>query len=222
MVDFQNQEQPSLEWGHLSPKNSKYGQELTCPPGAYDEQISRLTSPSQCSVCPAGSACPPGASRDGTPIMRVRCEVGHFCPSGAMHDRHYPCPGGTWSNADNLVSASQCTDCPEGYFCPPGTYRPFICPNGYYCPLKTENYQHYPCPFGTYHYLRGLSTPSQCLVCPKGHFCQDNQVLFPKKCPIGTYSDAVAATQPDNSIEKVNIVCKICPAGSECHLDGMA
>lgn len=47
-------------------------------------------------------------------------------------------------------------------------------------------------------------------------------MLFPKKCPIGTYSDAVAATQPDNSIEKVNIVCKICPAGSECHLDGMA
>jgi hypothetical protein len=47
-------------------------------------------------------------------------------------------------------------------------------------------------------------------------------VLFPKKCPIGTYSDATGATQPDNSIEKVSVVCKICPAGSECHLDGMS
>ena len=37
LVNYQNQGQPSLEWGHLSPQSSKYGQELTCPPGTYDQ-----------------------------------------------------------------------------------------------------------------------------------------------------------------------------------------
>ena len=57
--------QPIAEPGYLSPLNSKYGQELPCPPGTYDTTTGTLTSPSSCTACPAGVSCREGTSTSG-------------------------------------------------------------------------------------------------------------------------------------------------------------
>ena len=39
---------------------------------------------------------------------------GYYCPYGVSPQ---PCPAGTYNNKTGMDDATQCTDCPPGYFC---------------------------------------------------------------------------------------------------------
>lgn len=176
LTTYSDSSQPSTQAGYLSPAGLKHQQELPCPPGTLDSTSSgTLTSPSSCTQCPAGFSCTAGTSTTGTPIPKQTCTPGYYCPAGSMHDKQYPCPGGTYSNSNSISSASQCNACPAGYFCPPGSYKTYICPAGYYCPSGTDNFQHYPCPGGKVSQKRGLTQASDCGTCEQGFFCQQYQ-----------------------------------------------
>ena len=98
--------------------------------------------------CPAGYYCPANSS-EPTP-----CDYPWYCP--AKSDERQICPLGhkAVTKAGNRTSAKEfcmlcppgfygndperknCTQCPEGYFCPAGTKDGYEnpCPVGYYCP----------------------------------------------------------------------------------------
>ncbi|CDW74865.1 cast multi-domain protein [Stylonychia lemnae] len=222
LTQYDSASQPKVENGYLSPAGVNHGQQLPCPPGTID-YLRNLTNPDQCQICDIGFACEPGTATSAFTRMRVTCEPGYYCPLGTTHDKQYPCPGGTYSAAHDLVSATQCLTCPSGYFCPPGSYQPYICPNGYFCLSGTENFQHTPCKNGTYTYKKGLKDASECTICPKGYFCKEF-TIFPEKCPKGTYNDQEGAFIADNSIVSNGdsiITCKVCPAGRKCPFEGM-
>ena len=58
----------------------------------------------------------------------VTCPAGAFCGEGTASP--VPCPPGTHSESEGLVTASSCTLCPAGYFCIAG--MKIACVTGYY------------------------------------------------------------------------------------------
>ena len=45
------------------------------------------------------------------------CGLGHYCPLQTPTPDRYPCPAGTYTNRSDLHEESQCTICPQGYYC---------------------------------------------------------------------------------------------------------
>eukprot|EP00347_Sterkiella_histriomuscorum_P016022 403354791 len=223
LTDYDDISQPNIEAGYLSPAGVQYAQQLPCPPGTIDND-KNLTNINECDLCPAGSACELGTALTAYTRKMVICEPGYYCPTGTLHDKQYPCPGGTYSAAHDLTLSTQCNQCPAGYFCPPGSYKPFICPGGYFCLAGTENFQHSPCSNGTYSYKKGLTSAIECTICPTGHFCREHSTQ-PEKCPKGTYNDVQGAFIADNSIVSNSgsiKTCKICSEGYYCPTEGMS
>lgn len=69
--------------------------------------------------------------------------------------------------------ASQCTECPEGFYCPENStdYASNPCPAGYYCPNGTLFDTQYPCDIGYYNPNTGQKSIQNCLPCPAGKYC---------------------------------------------------
>jgi hypothetical protein len=73
----------------------------------------------------------------------------------------------------------------------------------------------------------GAKSAADCALCPAGKICSENNTLAVactvgfycpynatmKPCPVGTYSDAVGATNSSS--------CHPCPAGYWCNRSGM-
>ena len=144
-----------------------------CLPGMYCEReaLSYPTGP-----CRASYYCPAGASQEN-PTNNVTgniCPRGYYCPEGTSQP--YECVAGTYSNAEGLVSLSDCNLCSAGYYCGSSglTAPTAMCNEGYYC-------------------LPGQSVPTPVnITCMPGHFCvmgTPDQV----RCPSGTYQDEVGA-----------------------------
>lgn len=57
------------------------------------------------------------------------CPAGFFCPGYTQRtNERFPCPAGTWSDRAGLVSAAQCTPCPESRpLSPPGSDDITLC-----------------------------------------------------------------------------------------------
>lgn len=79
------------------------------PAGRYSN-ASNIAAPSQCMVCPPGSACLAGSE------IAVECHPGSFT-SRPGEERCTLCAGGTYQALPNSTS---CDICIEGHYCEPG------------------------------------------------------------------------------------------------------
>jgi len=139
---------------------------------------------------------------------KLPCAPGHFCPAGTAHPSEFACANGTYSPAINLTAQSDCTVCPEGYYCTGGADQPSgPCTSGYYCPSGTAMGNQYPCPAGTHgNGQTNLTQSSDCFDCPVAHFCLIGSSV-PIPCYAGTYSNVT--NQP-------SVPCPTCPGGYYC------
>ena len=143
--------------------------------------------------CTAGFYCPVDGMSSGSD-PDYACPVGSYCLAGVQAPT--ACPLGTFNDAPGASVASNCTKCPPGYFCGPGTadYSLTVCPPGYACPEGTpsqDNTDTKPwdaamCPAGTYQPYTMAQNASACLPCPAGFYCAQNS-LAPSVCPAGYY-----------------------------------
>lgn len=188
---------------------------ISCDLGYYCDNPG-LPSPQ--AKCSAGYYCLRGATKpnptDG--MTGDACPKGRFCPEGT-HDPEL-CPRGTFSNAEQLSTESQCQNCTagqycsspgllepdgnctEGYYCPPGqqTSSPFQyeCPPGYYCPVGSPAPE--LCEGGSY---QSNSGQGQCLDCPSGYYCDFSDAPLDDfssfVCPRGYYCPVGTSQQND-------------------------
>ena len=109
------------------------------------------------------------------------CPAGSYCPVGSH--THLFCANGTYTNH---TGASECYDCPEGYYCV-NRDRAELCPTGYYCPLNTGA-DLVPCPAGTYNPTLGIRNVSECTPCDGGKYCLTPGLSVPTgNCTEGYY-----------------------------------
>ena len=85
-----------------------------------------------------GLEIPPGLSISGGVLRAHRSWPGYYCDSSA-----------------GPVQDFSLHPCPEGYYCPPGTF------------VATQH----SCPVGTYGRRKGLRSITECQLCPAGKFC---------------------------------------------------
>ena len=173
-----------------------------CPGGTIDD-ATNFDDVNDCSTpCPAGYACPTGASYSNRPI--IPCKPGHYCEAGTAAGGETACPQHTYSDKKYLKASGECTPCPSGYYCPVGSTQPIICSEGKYCVLGSGESN---CPAGTYMPYRGATHEGECIECPLGHKCTAGSVL-PEPCGSSKYAD-----------EKGLSDCKDCIAGYYCPSD---
>ena len=72
-----------------------------------------------------------------------------------------------------------------GYFCDNsvtavGSLADQACPEGYYCPLRTEYYNQYPCPSGTFNNKTHRTEEADCQLCLPGYYCQSTGLAEPE------------------------------------------
>nr|XP_006821767.1 PREDICTED: uncharacterized protein LOC100369099 [Saccoglossus kowalevskii] len=206
-----------------------------CPEGHYCE-AENITTPT--GICAAGYYCvlyattptPEPADATGGP-----CPQGTFCEAGASW--HTPCPKGTFGDRDKLPSEADCTDCYPGMHCmrsgltePNGTClagyycriravdpNPVnesygdICPAGSYCPEGSP--EPIDCPAGTYQPDPMKSSPSDCLPCTPGYFCNGTGLSDVSGfCYEGFYCIGSASSPTPRD----GVTGDICPPGSYC------
>ena len=104
------------------------------------------------------------------------CPEGFYCPNGTGRDWQ-PCPPGTYSNVQGLVSSDQCTDCTGGKYCDVSNLTAPVsdCSAGHYCTLGVN--------LAT---PDGVNNTGVGNLCPAGSKCPVGSV-FPTGCPAGTY-----------------------------------
>jgi hypothetical protein len=72
-----------------------------------------------------------------------------------------------------ISSCNRSVNIPDGANTSTPVGMPFgdLCPPGYYCPEGTAQYQHHPCPNGTYSKYTGNSAVDNCTRCDPGQVC---------------------------------------------------
>ncbi|XP_023817540.1 zonadhesin-like isoform X2 [Oryzias latipes] len=193
-------------------KNRQLSDCLPCPPGFLC--VSRgLSLPSH--ICPAGSYCP--GKENSSQQDSLYCSPGNRCPPGS--DRQIPCLPGTYQS---YSGQTECFECPAGFFCPvsldgdsdvSGTQIPKLCPEGHYCPPGTQTHVAFPCPAGTFSRQMGLSSMSDCELCPPGTYCSSSGQAAPTGvCSPGYYCiNGSVSSQPEEGPTGGR-----CPSGFYC------
>uniref|UniRef100_A0A8C8VT86 Predicted gene 9195 n=2 Tax=Peromyscus maniculatus bairdii TaxID=230844 RepID=A0A8C8VT86_PERMB len=204
-----------------------------CPPGFFCA-TSGLSTPT--GSCQAGYFCT-GGSESPAPEDEVTggpCPPGFFC-SAASH-KPIPCPAGTFSSLPEQTASSTCQTCPSGFYCkeaglqapsgwcPAGYYCDsssgpvqdfslYPCPRGYYCPVGTAKAMHHSCPVGTYGPQKGLTSITECQLCPAGKFCSRAGITAPTGvCAAGHWCKAGASRKdPTDGAGGLR-----CPPGHYC------
>ena len=191
--------------GHFCPTGTQYPTQYMCPAGTFTFSES-LASFDQCELCQPGKACKAGTGFSGN--LADSCRQGHFCPEGTVSPEDNTCPPGTYSNARNLTSASQCSVCPAGLYCLAGSASPSgQCSRGHYCPAGSTKSTAYACSAGTFSDVFGAIDNSSCMACPIGSYCPKGS-KNPLSCRTGTQSLALGSTRSDE--------CVVCEAGVLC------
>ncbi|XP_041098352.1 SCO-spondin [Polyodon spathula] len=125
-----------------------------------------------------------------------------------MFPTQHKCAAGTWSERTDLVSASECSPCPRGWYCLTGAGLPSgRCSSGHYCPEGTQFGSQFPCPAGTYSTRMGNGQKDDCRVCPEGSYCTEGSAK-PTPCPVATYRSVKGGKAAED--------CTPCPAGYHC------
>lgn len=200
-----------------------------CHPGFYCPVGSVSATANYCGnisvYCPIGSSEPKRATpgyyttnengsqdRDSeTRRSAVRlCPPGSYCADGTKN----ACPSGVYGLEAGLSDAACTAPCPEGWFCPPGTERPFSNPCSTspteYCPAGSSRPE--LTKFGYYavqpHINEGGGFGA-IQICPRGSYCVAGQR---HDCPAGRYGSALQTT--DTSCSGECAAGFYCPAGS--------
>jgi len=175
-----------------------------CPAGTFLNKRG-ATAGTECETCPAYHYCPEYTT------YPVKCPPGYFCSAGQGAYAQNPCTAGTYGGLDSLTSASECTTCPQGHYCPEASVFPTACGPGTYqastgqssvsactnCPATTV------CPF------YGLRHSATEIYCSPGHACPaGTKWRYENPCPAGTYSDAINITATSS--------CITCPGKYAC------
>jgi len=200
-----------------------------CPVGtymptesAYMADVSTAAPGSEsaaCLPCEAGYACPSEgmSARDTCPAgtyspahstQCFECRAGHLCPAAATTQAAYEsqlCTAGGLCTGSTTSAAT----CPEGYYCPEGTW------------LKLQ------CPVGTFVNGAGLSSRDQCVDAGVGYYTDSqaslasqvapNECEFGHRCPAGAHSAYQEACPPGTYQDaRAQGACEVCPAGAVC------
>ncbi|CAK0820555.1 unnamed protein product [Prorocentrum cordatum] len=167
-----------------------------CAPGTYASGWMFT----ECDPCPSGHECP----LDGT-VEPTTCTAGTYReetlpgedPADNVNCK--PCPQGTWSAIEGLVSVLQCKNCDERYYCPIEGTTIFAtveqpcaadeigtgaicyensqgqdCPQGFGCPQGTTEFSQadFPCEPGFWCKIRTIPKETRNLLCPEGYYCK--------------------------------------------------
>ena len=121
--------------------------------------------------------------------------MGSYCPAGTEYADQYPCPAGTFTDSTSLTNSSQCTVCPQGYYCTIGgnSTDKVLCPRGKYCPEGSGYSHNYSCSAGTYSWSLGNYQQSQCGSCPGGFYCSRGASYVSGWCSQGHYCPSGSA-----------------------------
>mgnify|MGYP002629898466 CR=1 FL=1 len=156
-----------------------------CAPGTMSTATGARQA-TDCTSCQPGWLCPLRRGAAATP-----CPPGHYCPLDT--EVAVPCPQGTWSAEELLVTAQECAPCKAGFSCPAtgiAALTGLECPTGHFCPLAT--WATIPCPAGTYRNDTGGEEELDCARCPSGFYCPV-ATSTPLSCEDGTYCKVGAA-----------------------------
>ncbi|CEM36103.1 unnamed protein product [Vitrella brassicaformis CCMP3155] len=155
--------------GYYAPAGSS--NQVPCPIGTYND----LTGQGSCTTCPAGYYCPDQGMSD---VVGYECPQGSFCQVGSTS--YQPCPPGTYGNASQLSTATDCTPCDDGTACEQygmnETGR--SCSAGYFCVASIN--------LGSAE-VAPQTTTATGGPCPAGFYCE-NGTSVPDPCPIGTFN----------------------------------
>ena len=144
----------------------------------------------------------------------------HVLPDEALNvDYPYSCGSGingASAAIEDQSSAICAGQCPGGFTCGRATTQPKLCPIAAFCPRGSS--AALLCPAGTYSSMEGLSSPDQCIECPKGSACSVGSPIptfcnpgsftelpgqaICTSCVAGKFQESAGATQ-----------CVTCPAG---------
>ena len=133
---------------------------------------------------------------------------------------------GTYSDQTRLLSATDCTDCPAGYYCNNvaiTSFKKYPCPKGQYCNSRTLAPTN--CPSGTYRNLTGGRQQSDCSACPAGFYCPEATVTpiqcrGATNCPQGskfykTCNGGFFCNADNNHQETICPMNYYCPRGTQ-------
>jgi len=165
-----------------------------CPEGHYGP----FGSPPDCVACPVGKHLPEQGAVNKSQCQD--CRRGRYSSSEGLAEC-LDCPKGKQLPNPGAVNLSQCQDCMAGRFsgmngasscfpCDAGKYVTqvgsticFGCAAGRYSRNASAECQ--ACEPGRYNSDWQATNDTQCVICPKGHYC-DTPVATP--CAAGTYS----------------------------------
>ena len=190
---------------------------LPCPEGSYSS-ATNLASATECTPtdpgfsAPTGSVaqtpCPAGTIAPSSGLAACEsCEAGHYqnamgetackpcergsyCVDGAATP--LPCPGGSFSSATNLTSATECISTDPGFYAPTGSTH------------QT------PCRVDTFNPHAEQSSDAACVSCPTNSITDGE---------IGQLSITACVCKrdyydTDDDLKQVN--CSACPSGTDC------
>ena len=124
------------------------------------------------------------------------------------------CAKGTFRRTEKATQASDCGNCPSGYYCPEQSMEPLSCPRGYYCPEGQEF--PLPCPVGTFGAGERLTDVTDCTTCYGGRFCSQYGLIEPDGvCDPGFYCVDKSMTPTPKTLW-VRGVGNECEAGGYC------
>lgn len=150
-----------------------------CAPGILGSASpENQSSPACAGGCPSGKFCPTEAT-----LVPQDCEPGSFCPESSVTPT--PCPPGTWSDATNLRSATDCSLCPAGSSCVAGSTRPVACSPGTFSSDVGQS-ACVRCERGKF---QRRYQQSACTFCDPGSFCRAGSAE-PVNCPSGSFGNA--------------------------------
>ena len=143
------------------------------------------------------------------------CAAGYYCLQGSTNSTPLPCPKGTFRSITGGADATDCGNCPAGYYCPTiATVTPINCPQGSYCPLGTISPVY--CPKGTYGPNTNRWDSRSCTLCDAGYFCDKKGMIVltdDNKCDAGYYCKSGSKRpEPDDG----GITGSPCPTGGYC------
>jgi len=126
--------------GYVCPAGSKSAQEVACPEGTFSDRRD-LHDTKHCEICPQGYSCTSASTSTNNKI--TSCPQHRYCPEGTKTSKIPLCPPGTYAPFTNAKSQYDCLPCPPGSYCEgtetSGTANgPTDCPKGYFCPPGTK------------------------------------------------------------------------------------
>lgn len=214
--------------GHYCTKGSD--SPTPCPPGTYNPNTG-ATSDADCKICDDGNFCQDAGAHKVTGL----CHEGYYCkvtssmtvgytvpnPASQLCPEGHYCPAGTEDKIpcvdeyQDLKGQGTCKPCPAGYYCNAVSKtlcQPRLGSLSFYCPDNVM--ERLKCGAGTYNVKDKSDSSDDCVPCPPGNYCPNDETLdkiIP--CAAGYYCETAGSID-----ERGNGKCPpgtYCPAGSQ-------